>query len=531
LADLARPERESRRSSPSRSEVDLRPRAAPTPAEPASPADHLLALQRSAGNAAVTHLLQREVDAPEGGAAPPVPQETDDEVPPGLGPSRLPELDELLDRFNTPEDEVIDLLGFLGPGDRNTVIEHYRDRLADCLDGGEMIRAVTNLRPPLRTALDWIDTAALITRSIDYDEIRELVTRAPQPEHDAVATDHFRDIFVKICTNRTMITALVDLNLPWATARAWGREEGTRTLDLARGLFRAARLTVDGLEPFLDAVDQGARPAWQYLRNLSDEEVAGLAAHPVAANVISDEFRGGAAPVLRALRGEISSGEVTTSTSETLLAGPTTSPFVAMEFGGDHKFDISYRRDRVDVRVGVELEAVDDRAQLLLAAAKATWLQRIQAAWGSRFRLTNGQREIPLQFQVSLDDGPNHVDVHSGVWAWPNLNAGNWFVPDPVQVPAQAEAVSQAPVHEFGHLIGNADEYNRTAEHYVQVTGQALTSPGTVPETDTAGVTRYTNSLSLMGSGTVVEPRHIDNILNWVNRNLRAGEPAFRVVV
>ncbi len=172
---------------------------------------------------------------------------------------------------------------------------------------------------------------------------------------------------------------------------------------------------------------------------------------------------------------------------------------------------------------------MDDRARELLPAAKQIWLRRIRAAWGNRFRLANGQRTIPLRFLVNLDSGPNHVNIHSGVWAWPNLNAGNWFAPDHENVPQQEEAVSQAPVHEFGHLIGNVDEYNRTAEHYVQVTGQPVTSAGTVPETDTKGVTRYTNSLSLMGSGSTVEPRHIDNILGWVNANLRAGEPAFRV--
>jgi hypothetical protein len=201
-----------------------------------------------------------------------------------------------------------------------------------------------------------------------------------------------------------------------------------------------------------------------------------------------------------------------------------------MHFGGDHRFDISYDRTSVNVSVGVELTAVDDRARTLLAAAKTTWIGRIQLAWGNRFQLTNGDRTIPLRFNINLDSGSNHVNVHSGVWAWPNLNAGNWFAPDLEQVPAQAEAVSQAPVHEFGHLIGNNDEYNRTAEHYVQVTGEAVTGPNAVPETDTAGTTRYTNALSLMGSGTQIEPRHANSVVEWVNRNLRSGEPEFHVV-
>jgi hypothetical protein len=466
--------------------------------------------------------------APAGG---PVPQAEDSEIPPGLQPSRIRELDELLDHWNVDEDAVIDLISYMGPSDRNAVMARYRDKLVDCLNGGEMIRAMRNLHAPLGLALDWIDAAATITRLIDYDEIRELVTRAPQSERDAIANDHYRTFFVKVCTNATMITALVDLNFPWATARNWGREEGTDTLDLARGLDRGGRLSVPGLTAFLDAAADGWSAGRDHLRNLSDADLTAIrGGNPVTADIINDSFGRHASDVMHVLNGEIASGEADVSTSEDLLAGATTGPFTSMHFGGDNRFDITYRRDGVDVAVGVELTAVDDRARTLLPTAKATWLARIQAAWANRFQLTNTERTIPIRFHVSLDSGPNHVDVHSGVWAWPNLNAGNWFAPDPVQVPGQAEAVSQAPVHEFGHLIGNVDEYNRTAEHYVQITGQAVTSAGTVPETDTAGTTRYTNSLSLMGSGTTIEPRHADSIVSWVNRNLRSGEPAFSVV-
>lgn len=516
--------------------ADARVLPAPERAKPATtPGQLLLSLQRAAGNRAVTRYLQRDDDPADAGAtagagAAPVPQEEDAETPPDRTASRLAELDEMLDRFNTPEDEVIDLLGVMGPNDKRTVIARYRDRLADCLDGGEMIRAVRNLRPPLGTALDWIDTAALITRSIDYDEIRELVTRAEPEERRTVGTDHYRDIFVKVCTNATMISALVDLDLPWETAHRWGREEGTATLQLARGLSRGGRITAAAMERLLDAVTEGAAAAREFVRNLSEEQRAELAAEPATADVIRDELGASGRQLLLDLSPVIAAGEATITNSEDLLAGATTGPFTLMHFGGDQRFNVTYRRDVVDVGVGVELSAVDDRARLLLPAAKTIWLRRIEAAWGNRFQLTNGDRTIPLRFQVSLDAGPNHVDAHSGQWAWPNLNAGNWFVPDHEQVPAQEEAVSQAPVHEFGHLIGNVDEYDRTAEHYVAVTGQPVTSRGTVAETDTAGVTRYTNSLSLMGSGTTVEPRHCDAILRWVNEHRRPEEHEFSVV-
>lgn len=501
----------------------------------ASPEQLLLSLQRTAGNRAVTRYLQRDdapADAgvPAGAGAAPVPQEADAETPPERSVNRIAQLDEMLGRFNTPEDEVIDLLGTMSPDEKQTVIRGYRGRLVDCLDGGEMIRAVRNLHPPLGTALDWIDAAALVTRSIDYGEIRELVTRADPDERGAVGTDHYRDIFVKVCSNATMITALVDLNLPWETAHQWGREEGTATLQLARGLSRGGRITAPSMEDLLNAVAQGAAAAREFVRNLADERRAELAAEPATADVIRDELGASGSQLLLDLSPVIAAGETTITNSEDLLAGDTTGPFTLRHFGGDQRFNVTYRRDVVDVGVGVALEAVDDRARLLLPTAKNTWLRRIEAAWGNRFQLTNGDRTIPLRFQVSLDAGPNHVSAHSGHWAWPNLNAANWFVPDHEQVPEQEEAVAQAPVHEFGHLIGNVDEYSRTAEHYVQVTGQPVTSHGTVAETDTAGVTRYTNALSLMGSGTTVEPRHCGAILRWVNEHRRPGEPEFSVV-
>ena len=110
--------------------------------------------------------------------------------------------------------------------------------------------------------------------------------------------------------------------------------------------------------------------------------------------------------MLSALAGEISSGEATITNSEDLLAGDTTGPFTLMHFGGDQRFNVTYRRDAWTWLSGVALTAADERAQLLLPAAKNIWLGRIQAAWGSRFQLTNGQRTIPLRFQVSLDVGP-----------------------------------------------------------------------------------------------------------------------------
>ncbi len=599
--------------------------------------DAVLALQRSAGNAATTQVVQR------------------------AGPvDNIATLDELLDRWNTPENEVLDLLGRMTAAEKRTVLAGYRQQLAGTLDFDEMHRAVVVLGAELPVQLDWLQQAATLTSAISYEEIADLVRAAPQAQRDMLRNQRWRSFFVSVCTNSTIVTAvndlafdlptrlewvsteasallsvgltdlkpmltaasaadratvatdawrpfwvdvctnqsmseLVDLLIPdslvqrlewmaaegstlalvrakvgacgdatqklalfgnatvrtmmvelcndaemaqfaldlgggWAQWREWATAEGTPLRDLARAAV-ARGLVTDAIVVGFVGVTGSAVGALTYLRTLQDANLAPLRGEPLVRDVIVDAFGGDAAPVLRALDGEIASGEQEVSNRETLLTGLTSSPFVGMDFASDHRFSLSYRRDRVDVGVGVELEAADDRAGTLLPGAVTTWQSNILAAWDNKFQLQNTERTIPIRFQVNLGSGPNHVNVHSGRWAWPNLNAGNWFVPDPVNVPEQAAAVSQAPVHEFGHLIGNLDEYKVGAAHYIAVTGQnPVGDPNTIPETDSAGTTRYTNSLSVMGQGTSVLGRHMTSILSWVNTNRRSGEPPFTVV-
>lgn len=612
-------------------------------------------LQRAAGNAAVTALVQRR-------AADSRPVFVQRQT--GTAVNHLAQLDEYLDAFDTPEERVIALLGELDDRERATVIAGYRGRLAGALDFSEMKRAVVQLRAPLPTQLEWLEAAAVATSAIAYGEIRSLVTAAPQSERDMLDNGRWRSFFTTVCDNTTIFTAvgdlgfdlatqlrwvaaevdslvslqfsrlrplltapsvtpesratvagedwrpfwidvctnqtmaeLVDVLFPgdlvrklewmaaegsslglvnakvaattdaaqklavfgnttirgmmvdlcddrqmnafllslggeWAQWVPWVRAEGGPLRSLAVDAVAAGRIIEPVLVGFVTGTRGSAADAREHVRALGDAQLAVLRAHPMPRDVITDHYGGDAGQVIRALEGEISAGEVTVRNDETLLAGPTTSPFVARDFGSDHRFDIAYHRDRVVVDSAVRLTPVDDRARELLPAAITTWQSRIQAAWDNKFQIRNGQRTIPMRFNAILgNSGSNEVNVHSGRWAWPNLNAGNWFAPDPVNVPDQAEAVSQAPVHEFGHLIGNLDEYNVGAAHYLSVVGQnPAADPDAVPETDTAGTTRYTNSLSVMGTGTAVLQRHVQNILDWVNGNLRSGEPSFSFV-
>ena len=80
----------------------------------------------------------------------------------------------------------------------------------------------------------------------------------------------------------------------------------------------------------------------------------------------------------------------------------------------------------------------------------------------------------------------------------------------------------------IGHLIGNLDEYMVGSAHYLSVVGRTpVGDPTAIAETDTAGTTRYTAQVSVMGAGGPVLLRHVQGLLTWVNGNLRPGEPPF----
>jgi hypothetical protein len=160
--------------------------AAPLPTK--TPVGAILALQRGAGNQAVGRILARD---------------------PVAEASRISQLDEELDAFNTDEENVIGLLRALTDPEKAQVLSGgYRSKVAKALDVEEMVRAVKYLGP-LHVKLEWVAAAG----SPDYGDIRGLITdpAVPQSERDVLATSPWRDWFMDVCTNKTMQQAVVDL--------------------------------------------------------------------------------------------------------------------------------------------------------------------------------------------------------------------------------------------------------------------------------------------------------------------------------
>lgn len=101
------------------------------------------------------------------------------------------------------------------------------------------------------------------------------------------------------------------------------------------------------------------------------------------------------------------------------------------------------------------------------------WLSDIREIW-STFKAVNHsdpkKKSMDLNFEARRGGGDHTVEVFrfdptlaKQDRPFSRSNSGTWYTIDARR--------SMAP-HEFGHLIGLADEYNRVEEHYVDLTGE-----------------------------------------------------------
>ena len=200
---------------PTRHAIPQRESEAPAgrAAEPVQPAtagavgldaSGILALQQTAGNQGVVRALAVA------------------RQPATATASRIDRLDEMLDRTDVPEGEVIALLATLTPAEKNTVLTGgYKAKLADPLDRHEMARAVNNLGFTLATQLEWVAAAAGGADELGYKDIRALVVAAPQPQRDILKSGAWREFFIDICGDKTILQAVADLHYDLWTTLDW----------------------------------------------------------------------------------------------------------------------------------------------------------------------------------------------------------------------------------------------------------------------------------------------------------------------
>ncbi len=132
-------------------------------------------------------------------------------------------------------------------------------------------------------------------------------------------------------------------------------------------------------------------------------------------------------------------------------------------------YDWKLTKTALKITVGIDFK----KKQSGVDGRISQWLSDIKQIW-STFKAVNHsdpkKKSMNLDFEAQRGGKDHTVDVFrfdptlaKKDRALSRSNSGTWYTID--------DRRSMAP-HEFGHLIGLADEYNRTEEHYVDVTGE-----------------------------------------------------------
>lgn len=223
--------------------------------------------------------------------------------------------------------------------------------------------------------------------------------------------------------------------------------------------------------------------------------------------------------------------------SETLQVANGAGVFVPTVFPATSGFDLEYQRTGLICTVRINVTGAGAAVTRNLPRSKQIWQSNIESAWNRKYKVTNANHDIPLIFNVNFTGtGAHHnVTAHAGVPVWPGLNMLNWFVDDPSTGRGNRAYVNNAAIHEFGHMIGNPDEYQLSQAHYLATVGtNPTTDPNATATADTAGTQSYTNTNSVMGGhlpGTnlpgPVQQRHVTFMLTWINAHRNPAEPVF----
>ncbi|MGB1251675.1 MAG: hypothetical protein ACPG8W_13740 [Candidatus Promineifilaceae bacterium] len=105
--------------------------------------------------------------------------------------------------------------------------EYWKSFFLSVCTNSTILDAVNDLKLPLSTQLQWIsDEVESVLVSISYGDIQQLVKNASQTDRDALKVTEWRDFFMAVCDNETIVTAVKDLNFDLQTRLEWILEEG-----------------------------------------------------------------------------------------------------------------------------------------------------------------------------------------------------------------------------------------------------------------------------------------------------------------
>jgi hypothetical protein len=128
---------------------------------------------------------------------------------------------------------------------------------------------------------------------------------------------------------------------------------------------------------------------------------------------------------------------------------------VISKFTGDRNYELvrTSRSVRVIVRIGLK-EDPANKHHAITDEVVSRWEKGITSHWNGKFRLRSGEKTLDVWFVpvFVFNEAPTHhtVTVTEG---GSRSNEGNWY----------ADVGGETAAHEFGHMLGNPDEYNLPA--------------------------------------------------------------------
>ena len=177
------------------------------------------------------------------------------------------------------------------------------------------------------------------------------------------------------------------------------------------------------------------------------------------------------------------------------------------------RFDWRFEANQMKINVNANFEP-DQGVTVPLA----TWQSQIDGVWNQYALIEPGGLKIPIVMSLTNSGDGKTIKVvensNPGTYAPPDrANAGKWY---PV-MPADT-----AP-HEYGHLIGLPDEYQRTHPDFVAITGGAPTGPANTSGKSNADIAAELNS-ALTGADETKRAADATTVLTNVGL-IAAGMP------
>jgi hypothetical protein len=186
--------------------------------------------------------------------------------------------------------------------------------------------------------------------------------------------------------------------------------------------------------------------------------------------------------------------EVSTKLKETLVTGKGKT----QDYEWTANYSVYMYENSIVIEVRIKLKGK------VSEQTKKAWLEGINAKWNNKFQFNNGKRKVSLDFWAVFTDLNPHVEVDvvnkpksSGDWDRRHWDAGD----------SEGDTQGDAAAHEFGHMIGNKDEYNLP--------------DGKGGKKSLDGVMSH--------AAQEAKERHFTQFLNWLNAHRNAKEPEFKL--